>query len=128
MKIETVDKEAEIPQVNEVNNLFMMTEHKEYSKDGALLSEGNLDKNGLKTGLWKEYYDNGKISAIELFMYGKLHGYYKSFHENGNVWSTGNFNHGRKEGEFEIFNPQGKLILVQHYRDNILISEVNLEK
>lgn len=103
-------------------------EHKEYSKEGVLLIEGHLDKNGQKTGLWREYYNSGKLAAISLYMYGKLHGYYKSFHENGNVWAVGNYNHGNKDGEFEIFNPQGKLILLHHYENDKLTKEINLQK
>ena len=101
-----------------------MKEYKEYSKDSVLLIEGQHDNNGLKIGLWKEYYKSGKIAAIELYQKGKLHGLYKSYHENGNIWSTGNYNQGNKEGKFEIYDQQGKLILIQHYSQDKLINQV----
>lgn len=100
-----------------------MKEHKEYSKNGVLLIEGQHDNYGFKTGLWKEYYKNGKIAAIELYQDGKLHGYYISYHENGNIWAIGNYNQGSKEGKFEIYDQQGELILVQHFDQDILITE-----
>ncbi len=108
--------------------LFQMTEHKEYSRDGVLVIEGQFDNNRLKTGLWKEYYNSGKIAAIEVYEDGKLHGCYKSFHENGSIWAIGYYNHGNKEGKFEIYDPQGNLILIQHYNQDNLINQVTPDK
>lgn len=105
-----------------------MKTHKEYSKDGVLLIEGQHDDSGFKTGSWKEYYKSGKIAAIELYQNGKLHGCYKSYHENGCIWSTGNYNLGNKDGKFEIYDPQGKLILIQHYSQDKLLNQVSLNK
>ena len=48
-------------------------EHKEYTKDGTLLINGQFNGNGLKTGLWKEYYKSGSTAAEEFYQDGKLH-------------------------------------------------------
>ncbi|MFA6922928.1 MAG: hypothetical protein WC223_01625 [Bacteroidales bacterium] len=106
----------------------MIRIHKEFSKEDKLLVEGQYDEQGLKTGIWEEYYKNGKIAAIESYKNGKLHGYYKSFHENGNIWSLGKYNQGCKEGVFEIYDQQGKLILIQHYSQDKLINQITINK
>ncbi|MCX6233656.1 MAG: hypothetical protein NT175_02885 [Bacteroidetes bacterium] len=100
-----------------------MKEHKEYSEDGVLLKEGRYNLKSLKTGLWKEYYENGKIAAEESFLDGKLHGYFRSYHENGNIWCIGNYNQNNKEGKFEIYDQQGKLIFIQHYNHGKLVKK-----
>ncbi len=105
-----------------------MIGHKEYSKDSILLIEGQYDKNKLKTGLWKEYYKNGKIASEESFLDGKLHGYFRSYHENGNIWCIGNYNQSNKEGKFEIYDQQEKLILIQNYNQDKLINQATLNK
>ena len=98
-------------------------EHKEYSSKGLILIEGNYNDNGVKTGLWKEYYKNGKIAVEEIYFNGKLNGEYKSYHENGNVWCIGNYNNGNKEGNFEIYNQSGKLIIILQFVNNRLVKQ-----
>ncbi|MBL6963144.1 MAG: hypothetical protein ISR55_04925 [Bacteroidetes bacterium] len=101
-------------------------EHKEYSKEGILQVSGQYNLQGIKTGIWTEYYANGEISSVELYQDGKLHGNYKSFHKNGHIWATGKYNHGCKEGKFELYDQDGNLILIQQYcKDTIVESAVS---
>jgi len=99
-----------------------MREHKEYSADRVFPVAGRYNRKGMKTGLWKEYYKNGKIAVEESFLDGKLHGNIRSYHENGNIWCIGKYNQGDKNGKFEIYDQEGKLILVQHYNQDKLFT------
>ncbi|MDD5571571.1 MAG: hypothetical protein PHD97_10535 [Bacteroidales bacterium] len=101
-------------------------EHKEYSKDDVLLIEGQYDEQGLKTGIWKEYYKNGKLSAEYCYKNGKLNGVYKSYHESGGVWCAGNYINDKKEGKFEVFNPDGKIILLCEYKNDKIIKRESI--
>ncbi len=41
------------------------------------------DKNGLKQGTWKQFYQNGRVKIEENYFNDKLHGYYKEFDKKG---------------------------------------------
>ena len=41
--------------------------------------------NGLKEGLWKSYYSNGKLQSECNFINGLKEGLWKSYHSNGKL-------------------------------------------
>ena len=45
----------------------------------------NKFKNGEKHGQWKEYYPNGKVSAIGKYYKGLRNNLWEEFHINGNI-------------------------------------------
>lgn len=44
-----------------------------------------IDKNGLKQGLWREYYSNDRVKTESTYLDGQLHGYYKEFDVRGQL-------------------------------------------
>jgi len=100
-----------------------MTEHKEYSKDGFLVSEGKLDYNMKKFGLWKEYNKQGVVIIECHYHKNKRHGLYVSYYDNGNILCKGWYKEDLKDGEFRLFNENEKLILTQTYFKGKLFSE-----
>lgn len=70
-----------------------------------------VDSNGLKQGLWKEYFKNGKIKSIAYYKNNQLHGVYKSFHENGKLEGLSNFVNGKGEGEQITYHENEKMSL-----------------
>tara|TARA_Y100000294_G_scaffold150067_1_gene147210 strand:- start:545 stop:1414 length:870 start_codon:yes stop_codon:yes gene_type:complete len=65
-------------------------------------------KNGKKTGLWKEFYENGNKWRVEEYKDGKLHGKRIGYFENGNVRGEGSYKNGEQlNGKFIIYWENG---------------------
>lgn len=74
-------------------------EGKEYDEDGNLIGihdyRNNVlinfqeinryDENGLKQGVWRNYYTNGKIETEQIFKDGMINGYLKKFSKVGEL-------------------------------------------
>ncbi|MPM06157.1 hypothetical protein SDC9_52453 [bioreactor metagenome] len=73
----------------------------EYNKDGViiLIAEykkgflisrehiNRIDPNGLKQGLWKDFYDNGKLKSEVTYLNDKKNGYLKKYDSTGTLLS-----------------------------------------
>ena len=114
---------------------------KEYSKDGLIISlieykKGyvinseniNRYREGLKHGVWKEFYDNENVKWEGEYSYGKRDGYFKEFDIKGNLLKIEKY----RNDELIIDAPElinyevrtnyyknGKVKIVQSYKDNI---------
>jgi antitoxin component YwqK of YwqJK toxin-antitoxin module len=72
---------------------------KEYNQDGVIqsliyLHNGYItdreqinryDRKGIKQGVWKEFYGDGKLKNERIYKDGRLNGLYKEFNDNGNL-------------------------------------------
>ncbi len=72
---------------------------KEYSENGVIQSLvyyhngyitdreqiNRYDRNGIKQGVWKEFYEDGKLKNEKDYKDGMLNGLYKEFNEKGNL-------------------------------------------
>jgi len=97
---------------------------KEFNKHAVLIAEGTY-VNGLKHGLWREYYDDsGALLIEESFVYGVQHGRYVAYHPNGQVLSEGEFRNGLREGYFRIYDEDGNNIRNLLFVQNIQIADV----
>ena len=116
---------------------------KEYDKDGnviTLLEYTNdflvsrdrinrTDKNGLKQGDWKEFYQNGRIKTEKSYKDDLVHGYYKEYDIHGKLVLTMLYENGaivksrvEDEPDIEIVNKHdedGKLIYSGPFRNKI---------
>ena len=54
----------------------------------------------LKTGINKEYYNNGQISSIANYKLGKLDGDWKQLHEDGKLAVQGSYRDGEPQGSW----------------------------
>ncbi len=91
---------------------------KEYRKDGVLITVTNyrngyfqkkekinrIDKNGLRQGLYREYFGNDKV---------KTEGFYKD---------------DKKDGIFKEYNAEGRVIKKEEYRMDVLIPTLAEDK
>jgi antitoxin component YwqK of YwqJK toxin-antitoxin module len=71
--------------------------------------------NGLKDGVFKQYYRNGKIQVESKFNRGELFGKFNSFHENGNQQIIAFYEKNLKMGSFEEFYDDKKLKICGSY-------------
>jgi len=105
-----------IDQTNQINNTITRKYYEEtgkpnnwknngytinfYKSNGQIASEG-LESNGLKNGIWIEYYENGKIKSIISYWYGREDGIKKLFYKNGQIKLEG-YHFRLKEPFYEI--------------------------
>ncbi|MCK4344678.1 MAG: toxin-antitoxin system YwqK family antitoxin [Bacteroidales bacterium] len=78
-----------------------------------------VDKNGLKQGYWKKYYDNGNIKYEGYFKNDKPTGELKRYFENNVIQSILVFKENGKIAETKIFYQNGKLAAEGTYVDKI---------
>jgi antitoxin component YwqK of YwqJK toxin-antitoxin module len=103
----------------------------EYSNDFLVSREriNRLDNNGLKQGIWKEFYPNGVIKSEKPYKDDLLHGYYKEYDNRGKLvitmlYEEGSIVKSRVEDEPDIevvnrYDQDGKLIYSGPYRNNV---------
>ena len=101
----------------------------EYKK-GYLISNEmiNRKREGLKHGVWKEFYPGEQLKTESTFNYGKIDGYLKEFDVNGNLLSIRKFSNGEEIfdapelASYEVrtqYYRNGKPKVVASYKDGI---------
>jgi len=113
------DKEGNIITLFEYNNDFLSSREK----------INRTDKEGLKQGVWKEFYPNGGIKSDKTFVDDLLHGYYKEYDNRGRLALTMLYDKGsivksnvEDEPDIEIQNKydiDGKLLYSGPYRNKV---------
>lgn len=82
----------------------------EFSEDSVIISimkyQGGIlasverinrkDETGKKQGVWKEFYEDGKLKEEKKFKDGLVDGYVKSYDKKGNLVNTEKFNNGKQ--------------------------------
>ncbi len=87
---------------------------KEYYDSGELRSEGKYE-NGVRVGEWKFYYRNGKIDQKGKYIKGKPEGDWRWFHENGNPWREEVYLKGKEDGPSVEYNDTGLTVAKGEY-------------
>jgi antitoxin component YwqK of YwqJK toxin-antitoxin module len=106
-----------------------------YFLNGNISAEEHYN-NGLMTGVWKGFYDNGKLNYEIDFATGKAVYYYENgnkqsegkmlpgmvkdgkwtgWFENGTVNYDGTYVNGQKDGDWNFYNLQGKHTDIQTF-------------
>lgn len=82
----------------------------EYDQDGTIITLidykagfikfqekiNRKDKNGLKQGIWKEFYSEGKVKLDGRYLDDKKNGYFKEYDTRGNLVNTVKFEYGKQ--------------------------------
>jgi uncharacterized protein len=82
----------------------------EYSEDSVVISimkyQGGIlasvdrlnrkDENGKKQGVWKEFYEDGRLKEEKKFKDGEIDGYVKSYDKKGDLSNTEKFSNGKQ--------------------------------
>ena len=90
-------------------------------EEGWLRYEGITDMNGLRQGLWKEYYPTGELRSQGKYKNSKPIGQWKFFFPDKTVEIVGDYNQkGQKHGEWVWFYPSGDTMTVSYYEDGDL--------
>lgn len=89
------------------------------------LAEKGSFVNGLKTGVWKTWYPNGKIQSIENWKNGLKKGSSKNYDQNGTLLEEGTFKRNVKHG---LWIDAIKKDTVMYKNGNIFIKKPKLTK
>ncbi len=82
--------------------------------DSSLRMTGGYE-DGLKSGEWIAWYENGNPWSQGTFLEGKSHGERIVYHENGQIKYKGSYTHGDRSGHWEFFDANGKQQKVLDY-------------
>jgi len=77
---------------------------------------------GLKDGMWKAYYPNGKLLFKGSFVQDNPDGDHKYYYENGKVKEEQYFRMGLKQRTWKKYDEEGNQTLVIGYRDDVEVS------
>lgn len=66
-------------------------------------------KNGLRNGLYKEFFKNGNLKVVHHYVNDTLHDTSLTYHENGKLAQVQILNMGRKQGCWKKYNKEGNL-------------------
>lgn len=74
-----------------------------------------VDENGVKQGVWKKVYPNGKPAYEVFFRNGKPVGEYKRYHRNGKLKALLNYDENGEHATAQLFDDSGNLIAEGFY-------------
>ena len=75
-----------------------------YHINGMKWTEGDY-RDGKKVGVWKVWFDNGKLAQE----YNAENGPFTSWYQSGQVESKGQFANGKRSGNWTFYHTNGKL-------------------
>jgi len=108
------------------NDSIPIGEHFFYNKEGkpeksieyrknVLYSEGPVDENKIRTGVWKVYFETGELRAEGQRVNGRQHGQWTYFYPDGKKMQIGNFSNGIMEGEWKWYYSSGNIFREEIY-------------
>jgi antitoxin component YwqK of YwqJK toxin-antitoxin module len=113
------DREGNIITLYEYNNDYLISRERINRTDGK----------GLKQGVWKDFYPNGRVRTERTFKDDQLNGYYKEYDNRGNITLTMLYENGaivkskvEEAPDIEIenkYDENGRLIYKGPFRNKI---------
>lgn len=88
----------------------------EYWYNGKILETG-LYKNGRKEGVWKRYFETGSPKTEEHYRDGQLDGIYKRWYSNGVLAVELEYSNGLKNGELRGYYTDGRIVQKYHFKN-----------
>lgn len=77
---------------------------------------------------FRDYHIDGNTIKAETHLKdGIRHGVFKTFHENGQPKGLGNFVNGQLQGEYKVYDENGRLIEIEHYKDDENVLEISYQ-
>lgn len=112
----------------------------EYNSDGKIITKGEyLDgyeegewfyhvgdhtetgiyRAGIMEGIWKHYYENGKIRYEGNYILGNPDGRHRQYYDNGKLKEDGYYSVGKKDGNWKKYDNAGNLIMLITYENGV---------
>jgi antitoxin component YwqK of YwqJK toxin-antitoxin module len=87
---------------------------------GKKVAEGKLDNEGMRQGIWKEYFLSGELKAEGEYKDNQRVGEWKYF-DNREVHRRESFSRGKLDGEYTEWDTAGTVILQGNYSDGLKV-------
>lgn len=68
-------------------------------------------KDGKREGVWKCYYDDGKLQSEGGYVADQKEGIWKIYHSNGQLAGVGPYVKGAEKGKWTFYDEAGKVLM-----------------
>lgn len=79
-------------------------------------------KEGIREGLWEEYYSDGKIKSRGTFRNNEKEGHFHAFYLSGKPLLSGQYSKGHQNGTWIYYDENGIISKQETYEDGKLVS------
>lgn len=86
---------------------------------GRIIGEGIFTDAGLREGLWKEYYPDGKLKAKGNYILDKKNSTWQYFYPNGKLEQEGIYDNGKADSVWNWYYPSGKLLRTEIFLNGL---------
>jgi antitoxin component YwqK of YwqJK toxin-antitoxin module len=76
---------------------------------------GHYDRDGLRTGTWWFWYEDGRVAREIGYDAGVRHRTFREWHEDGRAKTDGAYLNGERDGHWRRWDPAGRLVVEQDY-------------
>jgi antitoxin component YwqK of YwqJK toxin-antitoxin module len=76
-----------------------------------------VDDEGLVTGKWATYHENGNYESVGSMYKGEKNGLWRSWDVDGNLVWEAHFSYGAKDGNWKVWDEKGTLRYDMHYKN-----------
>jgi len=84
-------------------------------RKGKIVAEGIFTDAGLRQGLWKEFYTDGKLKATGLYTDDKRQGIWKFYYVNGQLEQMGKYVNGNPDSTWKWYYLNGNLLREENF-------------
>ncbi len=92
-----------------------MSKEKGFAPD-AKVEEGEFVRSR-KTGLWKKYWESGKLRSEITYVRGRPSGEYVTYFKNGNIEEKSSWGNGKQNGTYEMYYENGQLMKKKEFSE-----------
>ncbi|MDP3442797.1 MAG: hypothetical protein Q8T08_08055, partial [Ignavibacteria bacterium] len=100
-------------------------------RNGKIVGQGIINLNGLKQGLWKDYYPDGTLKSQGNYTDGAQVGAWEFYYPKGELEQRGTYNDkGKPNGKWTWYFSNGSILREEIYRNGLrdgLMTEYNSE-
>ena len=83
---------------------------------------GSYDSAGLRTGVWRFWFEDGRPSRELEYLDGVRERAAREWHPNGTQAADGRYVAGRRDGRWQFWDERGRLTAEVFYRDGVPVS------
>jgi antitoxin component YwqK of YwqJK toxin-antitoxin module len=88
--------------------------------DGKPRVLGHYDADGLRTGTWRFWYENGALAREVDYDAGVRHRLFREWHQNGHAKTDGGYDAGERDGRWRRWDEAGKLVSDHSYAHDMV--------
>jgi len=121
-------RDGPFTEFSQANDIITQGQYADGEKNGEwkYRSENNSEEGkyilGLRDGIWKSYYADGKLRYKGNYIQGMPDGLHVNYYENGRIKEEQFYRMGIRQRTWKKYNEEGVPVLTVTYRDDVEIS------